>query len=55
MATRMTGAQRRDQLIAVGWVLFAERGFAATSIEEIATPGTTLSVLNLLDGHRKAR
>ena len=33
---RMTGSQRREQLIAVGRGLFAERGFEATSIEEIA-------------------
>ena len=34
--TRMTGTQRREQLIAVGRELFAEKGFEATSIEEIA-------------------
>ena len=34
--TRMTGTQRREQLITVGRGLFAERGFVATSIEEIA-------------------
>lgn len=33
---RMTGSQRRDQLIEVGRSLFAERGYEATSIEEIA-------------------
>lgn len=33
---RMTGAQRRQQLLDVGRALFAERGFEATSIEEIA-------------------
>ncbi|MBE7196042.1 MAG: TetR/AcrR family transcriptional regulator, partial [Gordonia polyisoprenivorans] len=33
---RMTGAQRRLQLIEVARGLFAERGFEATSIEEIA-------------------
>ncbi|GAB2668833.1 TetR/AcrR family transcriptional regulator [Gordonia jinhuaensis] len=33
---RMTGAQRRLQLIDVARGLFAERGFEATSIEEIA-------------------
>jgi len=33
---RMTGAQRRQQLLDVGRELFAQRGFAATSIEEIA-------------------
>lgn len=32
----MTGAQRREQLLDVGRALFAERGFEATSIEEIA-------------------
>ena len=35
--TRMTGTQRREQLIAVGRELFAEKGFEATSIEEIAS------------------
>ncbi len=33
---RMTGQQRREQLLDVGRSLFAERGFEATSIEEIA-------------------
>src|SRR3984885_8909842 len=33
---RMTGIQRRGQLLDVGRSLFAERGFEATSIEEIA-------------------
>ncbi len=33
---RMTGTQRRQQLIEIGRVLFAERGYDATSIEEIA-------------------
>lgn len=33
---RMTGAQRREQLLDVGRALFAERGFDATSIEEVA-------------------
>ncbi len=33
---RMTGRERRQQLLTVGRVLFAERGFEATSIEEIA-------------------
>jgi AcrR family transcriptional regulator len=32
----MTGAQRRQQLLDVGRVLFAQKGFEATSIEEIA-------------------
>jgi AcrR family transcriptional regulator len=32
----MTGRERREQLIAVGRSLFAEKGFDATSIEEIA-------------------
>jgi AcrR family transcriptional regulator len=34
--TRMTGSERREQLISVARQLFAERGFEATSIEEIA-------------------
>lgn len=33
---RMTGKQRREQLLDVGRSLFAERGFDGTSIEEIA-------------------
>jgi len=33
---RMTGKERREQLLDVGRALFAERGFEATSIEEIA-------------------
>ena len=35
--TRMTGKQRREQLLDVGRALFAERGFDGTSIEEIAS------------------
>jgi len=34
---RMTGSQRREQLIVVGRSLFAEKGFEAVSIEEIAS------------------
>lgn len=33
---RMTGQERREQLLLIGRELFAERGFEATSIEEIA-------------------
>ncbi|BBA97790.1 putative TetR family transcriptional regulator [Actinacidiphila reveromycinica] len=33
---RMTGEERREQLLAVGRVLFAERGYEGTSVEEIA-------------------
>jgi len=33
---RMTGAQRREQLVAVARKLFAEQGVDATSVEEIA-------------------
>ena len=33
---RMTGRERREQLLVVGRSLFAEKGFEATSIEEIA-------------------
>ncbi|MGH3326568.1 MAG: TetR/AcrR family transcriptional regulator [Streptomycetales bacterium] len=33
---RMTGKERREQLILVGRTLFAERGFDGTSVEEIA-------------------
>lgn len=35
--SRMTGPQRREQLIDIGRRLFAERGFEGTSVEEIAT------------------
>jgi AcrR family transcriptional regulator len=34
---RMTGRQRREQLLEIGRHLFAERGFDGTTIEEIAT------------------
>jgi AcrR family transcriptional regulator len=34
--SRMTAAERREQLIAISRALFAERGFDGTSIEEIA-------------------
>ena len=34
---RMPAAQRREQLILIGRQLFAERGFDATSIEEVAS------------------
>ena len=33
---RMTGAERRQQLLAVARELFAQRGYEATSIEEVA-------------------
>ncbi|GAA1086554.1 TetR/AcrR family transcriptional regulator [Nocardiopsis composta] len=33
---RMTGKERREQLLGIGRELFAERGFDGTSIEEIA-------------------
>jgi AcrR family transcriptional regulator len=33
----MSSAQRREQLITIGRQLFAERGFDATSIEEVAS------------------
>jgi len=34
--SRMTGAERREQLLDIGRSLFAEKGFDATSVEEIA-------------------
>lgn len=34
--TRMTGVQRREQLVRIGRALFAERGFDAASVEELA-------------------
>ena len=33
---RMTGAQRRQQLLDIGRELFGQRGYEATSIEEVA-------------------
>ncbi|AKK02724.1 transcriptional regulator, TetR family [Corynebacterium epidermidicanis] len=33
---RMTGEQRREQLISIGRTLFAERGFDGASVEEVA-------------------
>jgi len=36
MPVRMTGQERREQLLDVGRALFAERGYESTSIEEIA-------------------
>ncbi|RKT78509.1 TetR family transcriptional regulator [Terracoccus luteus] len=35
--TRMTGPERREQLISVGRRLFAEKGFEATTVEEVAS------------------
>ncbi|GAB95255.1 AcrR family transcriptional regulator [Kineosphaera limosa] len=34
--SRMTGKQRREQLIHIGRTLFADRGFEGTTVEEIA-------------------
>lgn len=34
--TRMTGQQRREQLLGVARTLFAEKGFEATTVEDIA-------------------
>jgi AcrR family transcriptional regulator len=36
---RMTGTERREQLIVVARALFGEKGFAATSVEEVALRG----------------
>ncbi|EDY47574.1 transcriptional regulator [Streptomyces clavuligerus] len=33
---RMTGAERREQLLDIGRTLFADKGFEGTSVEEIA-------------------
>ncbi len=35
--SRMTGRERREQLIGIGRGLFAEKGFEATTVEEIAS------------------
>lgn len=35
--TRMSGSERREQLLGVGRTLFAERGFEGTTVEEIAS------------------
>lgn len=34
--TRMSGRERREQLVAIGTRLFSEKGYEATSVEEIA-------------------
>ena len=39
-AARMTGQERREQLLAVARSLFAEKGFEGTSVEEIAARAT---------------
>jgi AcrR family transcriptional regulator len=42
----MSGRERREQLIAVGRTLFAEKGFEAVSVEEIAaTAGVSKPVV----------
>lgn len=33
---RMTGKERREQLLDIGRILFADKGFEGTSVEEIA-------------------
>lgn len=43
---RMSGRERREQLIAVGRTLFADKGFEAVSVEEIAaTAGVSKPVV----------
>lgn len=37
LRVRMSGAQRREQLLQIGRTLFAERGLDGTSVEEIAS------------------
>ncbi|APX31556.1 TetR family transcriptional regulator [Brachybacterium sp. P6-10-X1] len=39
-STRMTGRERREQLVAVGRQVFAEKGFDMASVEEIAARAT---------------
>ena len=36
-STRMTGKERREQLVLVGRRVFAEKGFDMTAVEEIAS------------------
>jgi len=44
--TRMSGQERREQLIEIGRALIAERGFDATTVEEIAaSAGVTKPVV----------
>ena len=43
---RMTGKERREQLLDVGRSLFAEKGFEAASIEEIASRAGVRPSLN---------
>ena len=51
---RMTGQERREQLLDVGRTLFADKGFEAVSVEEIAARSeymiSTFSVLKVLTG-----
>lgn len=43
---RMSGRERREQLISVGRTLFADKGFEAVSVEEIAaTAGVSKPVV----------
>ena len=40
---RMTGAQRREQLVGIGRQIFAKRGYEATTVEEIASAALFLA------------